>query len=77
MEIEIKHRLARGDDLHRVGKRAHQVVQRRLHFQNDARAARRDQRRVTAELDRIAETLLGMQENSLACDFIRPEPQLL
>src|SRR6202035_4828030 len=37
----------------------------------------RDKRRVTAELDGVAEALLGMEENDLAPDRIRSEPRWL
>ena len=43
----------------------------------NARGALHDEWHVTAELDRVAKTLLGMQKNGLAYDVIRSEPQRL
>ena len=46
-----------------------------LHFQDDLRAARSTtQRHVAAELERVAETLLGMEQNGLTGDLVRSEP---
>ena len=40
-----------------------------------SRPARRNERRVAAELDRVAKSLLGMEQDGLAGDIGRPQPQ--
>jgi len=55
----------------------HQLPQRLLDFQDHMRGAFGHKRRVTAELDRIAKTLLGVEQNGLAGDLVRSKPQRL
>ncbi len=45
-----------------------------LNLQNHARAALRHERNIAAELDRVAKTLLSVQKNGLAGDFVLPQP---
>ena len=74
MDIEIGEWLALGYHLRRAGERAHQLVQRLWDLHNNACGALHDEWDVTAELDRVAKTLLGMQKNGLVYDVIRSEP---
>src|ERR1700733_9771744 len=74
MDVEIGQQVAPGYDLRRTGEGSHQLVQGSLHLQNDVRGALCNQWHVAAELDRVTQTLLGMEKNSLARDLIRPEP---
>jgi hypothetical protein len=55
----------------------HQLTQRLLDFQDPMRGAFGDKRRVTAELDRIAKTPLGVEQNGLAGDLVRSKLQRL
>ncbi len=77
MQIEWRQRIAARHDLHRTGERGHEFAQRLLHLQDHMRAALGDQRGVTAELDRVAEALLGMEENGPALDLLGSKPQWL
>ena len=61
-------------DLCRAGKALHQFGQRPLHFENDVRGALDDLRTIAAELDGVAKTLFGMQQNGLAGDIVRAGP---
>jgi len=63
-----RRRVARDDHLGHARQAIAQAAQRRLHFQDDARAARGDQRRVAQEMDRVAEPLLGVQQDRAAGD---------
>jgi len=74
MKIECGERVAFRYDLDRAAERVHHLLQRLLHLQDHMGAARGDERCVTAELDGVAEALLGMEENGLALDLLRPEP---
>ena len=53
----------------------HQRRQFALHFEHDLGAGRGEKRHVARELDRIAETLLGVQQHGLARQRIFAEPQ--
>ncbi len=77
MDIEIGEWLAPGYHLRRAGERSHQLVQRLWNLHNNVRGALHDEWYVTAELDRVAKTLLGMEKNGLALDVVRSEPQRL
>jgi hypothetical protein len=48
-----------------------------LNLQDYSRGALCNERYVAAELDCVANTLLGMEKNALACDFARSDPQRL
>src|SRR5437016_9927416 len=48
-----------------------------LNFQDDPRAALRDQRRIAGELDSIAEPLVAMEQDGPACDRFFAAPQRL
>ena len=58
--------------MHAISRR-----KRRLHFQNDARPARRNSRNVAAKLDRVAKPLFRVQQNGLAGDTPGAVPQRL
>ena len=77
MHIELGQRLAFDDHLRGAGETAHQRVKRLLDLKDDAGAARRNQRCVAAKLNRIAKSLLGVQQHRLACDVILTQPQRL
>ena len=78
MQVEVRQRLARSPRSERAPrKRIHQLPQRLLDFQDHMRGAFGDKRRVTAELDRIAKALLGVEQNGLAGDLVRSKPQRL
>jgi hypothetical protein len=74
VHVEVPQPIACRNDLRATRQACHQRVQGALHFKNDARAARRNVRNIAGELDRIAETLLGMQEDGLAGDVLRSKP---
>jgi hypothetical protein len=69
--------IALGDNLRRAGKTCHELAERYFNFHHDARAARRDQRHVTAELNGIAKSLFAVQQDRLAGDIVRSEPERL
>ena len=77
MHIEFRQRLAPRYDLRHARQRGHQRAQRPLHLKHHPRGARRNLRRIAGELDRIAKTLLGVQQNGLSGDVIRAGPQRL
>jgi hypothetical protein len=61
MHIEIGKGVAPGYDLRGVSESGHQLSQWPLDFENHLCAALHHQRHVTAELDRITETLLSVE----------------
>ena len=63
-----------GEHNGRSGQPRHQRLERRLHLEQHARAARRHQRSVTDELQRIAQPLLGMEQNRFARDGLAAGP---
>ena len=77
MDIERRQGAAARNNLRRPGETAHQLHKRRAHLQDHARAARGDQRRIAAEMDRIAEALLAVQQDGLAGDVALAQPQRL
>ena len=77
MQIKPRQRIARTYNLRRTAQRAHQLVQWRRHFKNDARLAVGDKRHVAAELDRVAEALLGVKQNGPANDLPAARPERL
>src|SRR5579885_1930422 len=77
VQVEVGQGVAPLYDPRRAGKRAQQRGQRRLHLDDNPRPALRHQRDVAAELERVAESLLGMQEDGLARDLMRSGPQRL
>ena len=76
MHVEGRQRLAARDhaDAFEVGE---QRLQLGLHFDDDGRARAREQRRIADKLDRVAETLLGMQQDGLAPERVFAEPERL
>src|SRR5690348_5222553 len=61
------------DELVNTGKGREQEPQLRLTAEDDAAAARRDQRRVARELLRVAETVLGVEKDRVAIEGL-PTP---
>ena len=74
MQIESGKGTALRHHLRRAAERCHQRLQRFLDFENHLRAARRDQRHITAELDAIAQALLAVNQDSLAGDRVPAVP---
>src|SRR5580692_9546494 len=77
MKIEVRQLVALRHDLRALGKGAHQCGKWLLHLEDNAHAAAREQRNIAAELQRVAKALLGVKQNGLAGDLIRPEPERL
>src|SRR5258708_23074743 len=75
LDVEIRKGTALGDDLRRPGKAGHKAAKRLFDFQDNASPVCCDQRRVTAELNRIAKSLLAMTPDRLARDIVLSEPQ--
>src|ERR1043166_9603049 len=75
MQVEVRERIARGDDLRRAGETAHQPLKRPLNIENNARAPGRDERHIAAELDRVAQALLTVEQDGLAADLFLTEPE--
>ncbi len=75
MEVELRQTIALGDNLRRAGKIGHKLAERLFNFQDDACAACRDHRHVTAELDGIAKALLAVEQDRLAGDIVRSAPE--
>ena len=65
MQVEGRQLTAFGDELDAVELRE-QRQQLRLNLANDTRAGILEQRRIADELQRIAKSLLGVQQNGLA-----------
>ena len=74
MKIESGSGTALRHNLRPAAKRRHQRLQCFLDFENHPRTARGKQWHVTAELDRITETLLSVEKNSLASDAVSSGP---
>src|SRR5436309_1690137 len=77
MQIEVRKRISRGDDLRRAGETAHQRLKRPLNVQNNPRTAGCDERHIPAELNRIAKALLAVEQDRLATDLFRTKPKRL
>src|SRR5262249_1182026 len=77
MQVEVGQGLALYDDLGCARKCVHEVLQGLLHFKNDLCPARGDLRHIAAELERVAETLLGMKKDGLPGDLMRSTPLVL
>src|ERR1043165_2460955 len=77
VQVKVGEWIARGDDLRRAGKTAHQRLKRPLNVQNNARAAGRHERHIAAELDGVAKTLLTVQQDRLAADRFLAKPERL
>ncbi len=65
MQIERRQRLAAGNNFHADGRRD-QRNERFLNLEDDIAAALSHQRHVTDELERVAKTLLRVQQDGLA-----------
>ena len=65
MHVERRQRFAARENAHAF-ETGQQVLQLGLHLEHHRRAALRQQRRIAGELDRVAQTLLGMQQDGLA-----------
>ncbi len=66
MEIDLGKLLALALDLRHPVETAEQRYERRLHFEDNGRTGRGHQRDIAAELDGVAEALLGMEQDGLA-----------
>src|SRR5258708_8241343 len=77
LEVEIRKGTALGDDLRRPGKAGHKATKRLFDFHDDACAVCCDQRRITAQLNAIAKSLLAIEQDPLAGDIVRSEPERL
>jgi hypothetical protein len=77
MQIEIGQRRAPRYNLRRTGQRAHQLVQWFLDFEDHARASRHNAWHVAAELNRVAKAMHTVEQNGLARDLVRSQPQRL
>ena len=66
--VERRQRLAAGEDLRDAGGGGEQRFQRRLHLEQHGRAALRHERHIAHELQRIAEPLLGVQQDGPAVE---------
>src|SRR5580704_9432639 len=74
MYVEVRQRIAGRDNLQWTGKRVHQRLQRLRHLENDMAGPGHDLGHITAELKSVAETLLVVQQYSLAGQVIRAAP---
>jgi hypothetical protein len=75
LEIERRQRLCVRNDGFDAWHRGHEADELRLNLQNHARAKARDQWCIADELDRVAEALLGMEQDGLAAERLIAEPQ--
>jgi hypothetical protein len=66
MQIKRRQRLAAGDDARCAFDPRQERLQVRLHLKHDPGAGARQQRHIAHELERVAEPLLGMEEDRLA-----------
>src|ERR1043166_4409134 len=67
VQIERRQRIAARNDRY-SGTRRDERNERLLNFQDDVAAARGDQWQIAQELDGVAETLLGVQQNPFAAE---------
>ena len=77
VDVERRQRLAARDDRGDAFEAGEQALELRLHLQHHAGAGARQQRRVAREHHRIAEALLGVQQDGLARERGFAEPQRL
>jgi hypothetical protein len=77
LQVEMRQSIATGNDLCRAGEAGHKLLQRSFDLQNHACTASGDERYIAAELDRIAKSLLAMQQDGLAINRIAAEPKRL
>ena len=77
VHVERRQRLAARDDAATPSRPASSPLQLRLHLQHHAGAGARQQRRIAREHHRIAEALLGVQQDGLARERGFAEPQRL
>ncbi|MGB6446219.1 MAG: hypothetical protein WBF47_13725, partial [Xanthobacteraceae bacterium] len=77
VHIEVRNGLALGDQRRDALKTAQQRHQRRLHFENNPRSKRGDERYVTAAHQRVAQSLLGVDEDCLVADVVIAGPERL
>ena len=68
MTIETRQRFAASDHRGDARQRRQQPGKLGLDFENDIGAAAGEERRVAHELQRIAKTLLGVQQNGFAVE---------
>ena len=75
VQIEVGQRAAARYHLGRSGEGSGEFAQRVLHLQDDPRPTRGNERDVSAELDRVAKSLLGMEQDGFAGDIRCAKPQ--
>ena len=75
-QLNAHHRRLRQTGAHH-GQRSHQSLGSGLHLQDRHAAARRHQRRVAAELNRVAESLLGVEQHALSMQDLPAPARLL
>jgi hypothetical protein len=75
MRVEFEQPVAFSNDL-RSTKLVHERLQRFLHFEDHARAARGDRRHIAAELNRIAQSLFAMEQDRLVSDRLAAPERL-
>ena len=74
MQIEFGTRLLPRDAICYAIEIREQLLERRIHFDNDLGTARRDQWGVAAKLDDVTHPLLAVKQDSFAVDgFAQPE----
>src|SRR3984957_13704197 len=74
LQVEIRQRIALGDDPRGAGEASQKAHKRLLDLQNNARTLCRDQRHIAAELNGVAKSLLAVKQDGLARDLPTSEP---
>src|ERR1700693_1538929 len=74
VEVEGRQRIAGREHLIDAGKRCGEALQRRLHLEQDSRPTLAGETRTAAKLDRVAKSLLGMQQDGLAVEVLASRP---
>ncbi len=75
VQVESRQGLALGEHLVHALQAPHQRLQRRVDLDQHPRAARRDQGRIAAELQHVAEALFGVQQDGLAVQLLVAAPE--
>src|SRR5579863_1235748 len=77
MTVEWWQGVTTGNHQRRCLDRRRQRLKRRLHLDDNLGAERSHHRHIPQELNGVAETLLGVQQNGLAFDRLLAEPERL